>query len=74
MITLFRITGTPPVTERIRSFRSYRDIGKYLSKHGRTGTYHAVPRGIKSIAGIKEITVVRYTKDDISIDMDGSYY
>ena len=61
-------------------FRSYRDIGEFLSKNGETGKYFAIPKNIKSIAGMKEIEVINhgYSEDDdemsIEVTMEGSEY
>ena len=66
--------------ERIGYFKSYRAIGEFLSKHGETGKYYAIPENIKSIAGMKEINVINhgYSKDDdamdIEVEMEGSNY
>ena len=62
-------------------FRSYKAIGEYLAENGETGTYYAIPKNIKSIAGMKEIHVIKYWVDDEegarwerTIEMDESYY
>ena len=49
-----------PRRERVGSFKSYVDIGEYLSKHGETGKYFAIPDNIKSIAGMREIIVINH--------------
>ena len=69
-----------PNEKRVGYFRSYRDIGEFLSKNGETGKYFAIPKNIKSLAGIKEIEVINhgYSEDDDAIDievaMEGSNY
>lgn len=65
--------------ERIGYFRSYRAIGEYLAEHGETGKYWAIPKNIVSLAGIKEINVVKFwdkyqEKWDREIEMEGSHY
>ena len=60
--------------KKIGLFKSYVAIGEYLSKNGETGKYYAVPQNIKSIAGMKEINVVKYSDGDVEIEMEGSYY
>ena len=65
--------------EREGFFRSYRAIGEYLVENGETGIYYAIPRNIKSTAGMKEIKVEKYWDDDLKrwereIEMEGSYY
>ena len=60
--------------KKIGYFKSYKDIGEYLSVNGETGKYYAVPKNIKSIVGMKEINVKKYSDDDIEIEMEGSYY
>ncbi len=45
-------------------FRSYRAIGEYLSKHGEEGIYWARPQNITSIAGLREIKVKPYTREE----------
>jgi len=69
----------PGQKERIGFFRGYRDIGKWLANNGETGTYYAIPKNIRSIAGIKEIKVKKYWDEDLEqwereICMNGSYY
>ena len=69
-----------PYQEKLGIFKSYKDIGEFLSKQGKTGRYFAIPKNIKSIAGMKEITVINhgYSSDDDAIDievnMEGSNY
>ena len=75
MISL-RMIGNP---DRLGYFKSYRDIGEWLSKNGETGTYHAIPKNIVSIAGIKEIKVKKYMDEytgqwEREVCMSGSYY
>ena len=65
-------------SQREGFFKSYRAIGEYLAEHGETGTYWAIPRNIKSIAGMKEIKVTEYY-DEVEglqreIVMEGSYF
>jgi len=60
--------------EKLGDFKSYAAIGAFLSVHGETGLYYAIPGGIISIAGMKEITVTKHSKNDIEIVMDGSNY
>ena len=65
--------------EREGFFKSYREIGKYLAENGETGKYYAIPKNIKSIAGMKEIRVEKYwdeyqKKWEREIEMEGSYY
>lgn len=62
-------------------FRSYKAIGLWLAEHGETGTYYAIPSGIKSIAGMKSIHVIKAWENDEdgarwerTIEMDGSYF
>ena len=69
-----------PNEKRLGYFRSYRDIGEFLSKNGETGKYFAIPNNIKSLAGIQEIEVTNhgYSEEDddmfIEITMEGSDY
>ena len=69
-----------PSDKKMGYFRSYRDIGEFLSKNGETGKYFAIPKNIKSIAGMKEIEVINhgYSEDDdemsIEVTMEGSEY
>ncbi len=75
MISLVRID----IKKKYGYFRSYVEIGEFLAKNGETGKYYAVPKNIKSIAGIKEINVKKYwdkynERWDREIEMDGSYY
>ncbi len=75
MISLVKID----VKKKFGYFRSYRDIGKFLARNGETGKYYAIPKNIKTIAGIKEINVTKYwdkynNKYDREIEMEGSYY
>ena len=75
MISLVRLDPK----EKFGYFRSYRDIGEFLAKSGETGKYYAIPKNIKTIAGIKEINVKKYwdeyeKKWDREIEMEGSYY
>lgn len=65
--------------EREGFFKSYVLVGKYLVEHGETGLYYAIPKNIKSIAGMKEINVKKYWDEDLKqwereIEMEGSYY
>ena len=62
-------------------FKSYRSIGEYLAKYGEEGDYYAIPSGIKSLAGMRLITVKLYNEDELDgggigreICMEGSYY
>jgi len=60
-------------------FKSYEAIGEYLAKHGETGKYYAIPKNIKSLAGMREINVEKYWDEDLErwereIEMEGSYY
>ena len=66
---------------RIGYFKSYKAIGEYLANHGETGKYYAIPKNIKSIAGIKEIYVKQYEMAEEDgggigreIEMEGSCY
>ena len=65
---------------RIGYFKSYKAIGDYLSNHGETGKYYAIPGNITSLAGMKEINVINhgFSEDDnamdIEIEMGGSNY
>ena len=69
-----------PSSKKLGYFRSYRDIGEFLSQNGETGKYFAIPKNIKSLAGMKEIEVINhgYSKEDdemfIEITMEGSNY
>jgi len=65
--------------EREGYFKSYKEIGEYLARHGETGRYYAIPKNIVSIAGMKEINVEKYWDEDLGkwereIEMEGSYY
>jgi len=55
-------------------FKSYKAIGEYLAQHGETATYWARPLNISTIAGLKEIHVIKHASDDIEIEMEGSNY
>jgi len=77
-ISLRRVVGKTSV--KVGVFRSYHDIGEWLVKHGETGDYWAIPKGIGSIAGMRKISVTRHRKRpdaleaEVEIDMEGSYY
>ena len=65
--------------EREGYFKSYKDIGEYLAQNGETGIYYAIPKNIRTIAGIKEIKVEKYWdkylgRYEREIVMEGSYY
>jgi len=75
MISLLRLKPK----EKLGYFKSYITIGEFLAKNGETGKYYAIPKNIKSIAGIKEINVKKYwdkynKKYEREIEMEGSYY
>ena len=80
MISLtLRDKGGKPI-KKIGSFKSYRAIGEYLVKHGKVGKYFAMAKNIKTLAGIKEISVNKRWFDedlqewDAEVKMEGSYY
>jgi len=60
--------------QRLGFFRSYVQIGEWLTLHGTTGTYWAIPGNIKTLAGMKEIHVVELDEGEREIEMEGSYY
>lgn len=66
--------------KKIGRFKSYKEIGYYLIKHGEVGKYYAMPLNIKTLAGIKEISVnARWFDEDLQewdaeIEMEGSYF
>jgi len=60
--------------KKIGCFKSYKDIGEYLSINGESGKYYVRPKNSRSIVAIKEINVRKYSNDDIEIEMGGSYY
>ncbi len=70
MISLINLSSK----KKIGYFKSYTAIGEYLAEHGETGSYYAMPCNIKSIAGIKEIHVIKHSHNDIEIEMEGSNY
>ena len=66
-------------SEYCGKFKSYLAIGEWLANNGETGKYYATPSGITSIAGIKEINVVKYWDNEQErwareIEMEGSCY
>jgi hypothetical protein len=77
-LTLRDKDGKP--IKKIGLFKSYRAIGEYLVKHGEVGKYYAMAKNIKSLAGIKEISVNKRWFDedlqewDAEVEMEGSYY
>ena len=65
--------------KKIGVFKSYRDIGEWLSRHGETGKYYAIPKNIRNIGGIRVINVEKYRREedgkwDRIIEMEGSCY
>ena len=77
-LTLRDEDGKP--IKKIGLFKSYRTIGEYLVKHGEVGRYYAMPLNIKTLAGIKEISVNKRWFDedlqewDAEVEMEGSFY
>jgi len=64
---------------RMGYFRSYKAIGEWLAKHGETAKYWAIPKNIVSVAGMKEINVIKYWDKykecwEREIEMEGGYY
>ena len=79
MISLMNNTINNENPKREGDFKSYVAIGEYLAEHGETGIYFAIPRNIKSIAGMRKIKVEKYwdeyqEKWEREIVMEGSYF